>query len=128
MFASFTAPRPANWSIWFLLGPISFQPFGISALAEGTPFPNPFFADGHRVVSIPVNATQPVIGTLQIYSAGMDLMYSSGAQTSTGGGRQTFSWNGVTNDGRLASSGVYLFLLSLPAEKIVTGKIALLKQ
>ena len=128
MYASFSAVNPSNWSIWFLLGPNSFQPFGLSALAEGVAFPNPFFADGHGLVSIPINATQPVAGTLQIYSVGMDLMYSSGTQTSTGSGRQVFSWNGIRNDGRLASTGVYVFVLSLPDEKTITGKIALVKR
>jgi hypothetical protein len=128
MYASFSAVSPSHWSIWFLLGSNSFQPFGISALGEGVAFPNPFFADGHALVSIPINATQPVTGALQIYSVGMDLMYSSGNQTSTGSGRQVFSWNGIRNDGRLAPTGVYVFVLSLPDEKTITGKIALVQR
>jgi hypothetical protein len=128
LFAKFTTANPSTWDIWFLLGSNASQPFGVNALAEGTAFPNPFYADGRARVSIPIDGRSPVTGSLQIYSSGMDLVYLSHGDPTTVGSRQVFSWNGATNSGRIAASGVYVFVLSLSDDRTVTGKIALLRK
>jgi hypothetical protein len=128
VFARFSVANPATWSVWFLVGANAYQPFGVNALAEGTAFPNPFYADGRSRVSIPVDAGAVLTGSLQIYSTGMDLVYSSEGDPSSVGTRKVFTWDGTVQGGSLAKSGIYIFVLSLANDRTVTGKIALLRK
>lgn len=126
--ASFTADNLSVWSVWFFVGLGARQPFGIGALKEGTPFPNPLLADGVSAVSIPIDANAPIRGDLQIYDVAMNLVYASGDSPSTGAFRQVFRWNGTTVDGRVASTGVYVYHLSLSDGRTLVGKIAVLRR
>lgn len=128
VFARFSVANPAAWSVWFLVGANAYQPFGVNALAEGTAFPNPFYADGRSRVSIPIDGRATLTGNLQIYSTGMDLVYSSVGDPSSVGTRKVFTWDGTVQGGSLARSGIYIFVLSLSNDRTVTGKIALLRR
>jgi hypothetical protein len=128
LYASFSAGNLPLWSVWFFVGGRSSQPFGIGSLKEGTPFPNPWLADGRSTVSIPIDGSTPVLGNLQVYDAAMNLVFVSGDHLSTGASRQVFTWNGVTLDGHVASTGVYVYLLSLSNGRTITGKLAILRR
>jgi hypothetical protein len=128
LYASFSADNLALWSIWFFVGRNSLQPFGIGSLKEGTPFPNPWLADGQGTVSIPVDGNTPLTGTLQVYDAGMRLVYASGDQRSAGASRQVFQWSGRTVDGQIVRSGVYVYILSLSDGRTITGKMAIVRR
>jgi hypothetical protein len=128
IYAKFSAGDLPLWSIWFFVGGNSVLPSGLGSLKEGTAFPNPWFADGKSSVSIPVDATTPLMGQLQVYDAAMHRVYSSGDIPSTGATRQLFTWDGITSSGRVAATGVYVYYLSLSDGRTVKGKLAIIRR
>ena len=121
LFLSLNVSNPSQWVAW----DIERNVVGRPAVAEGSAYPNPFMPDIDGTVYIPAaNATE---GTIAIYSTSMELMYSAHQQVSSRLGQQVFVWNGKTNAGRAAQSGIYLFMLDLGG-RTVTGKFALLRK
>jgi len=100
---------------------------GPSAIVSGIPYPAPFFADGKRLVYVPINDPVSVAGTLSIYSSSMDFIYSSTQVSIAPLGKQAFSWNGRTDNGRVAETGVYIFVLEVAGD-VHMGKIALIRK
>jgi len=127
LYAKLTVADPVHWTMWFVVGKNVNQG---SQLPEGTPFPNPFVSDGKREVFIPLSSAAQVKCTLAIYNASMDLVYSRDVMSEARPilGRQAVSWNGLTTAGALAATGVYVYVLRLADDRLLTGKIALVKQ
>lgn len=110
---------PSNWFVKDLLG--------VAAVEDV--FPNPFLVDGKGFINFPVPALAPVPGTLSIFTASLDLVYSA-RQTSVYMpqlGRQMFRWNGKTLDNRPANSGVYLYVLETPTQTL-KGKFVVIRR
>ncbi len=128
VYVKLDVANPLLWTTWFIGDSSARLNQGFLALAEGTPFPSPFIPDGKALISIPVDGSEPVSGDLSIFTGNMDLVYTSGTAQSTGSARQLFSWNGVTDKGTLAPSGIYLFVLKLGNGRQVKGKIAVLRR
>lgn len=122
-FVKLSVDVPSNWWSWDI-----FQSgIGSSGSEEGVPFPNPFRPDFNAFVFIPVRDLQPVNGTLTIFSSSMDRVYGASQVSTPHVGRQVFSWNGRTDKGTEATSGIYMYVISL-IDRSVTGKIALLRK
>jgi len=94
-----------------------------------TVFPNPFVAQGMTTIKIPIGNFGKTQGTLSVFSASMDLVFSASASSvyTTSIGQQVFEWNGRNNDQQLAASGIYFYVLELPTQTL-TGKFALLRK
>lgn len=97
-----------------------------SAIAEGCPFPNPFYCNGSTKISIPSSGTY---GTLHVFDASMNLVYCGDVTSSTDVliGTNVFQWDGRNSKGSLASSGIYFFVLETSTCQH-KGKIALLRR
>ena len=128
VYVKLIVSTPLNWSTWYIVGSTARRDAGILTLREGSAFPNPFTPDGSSLVSIPVDGSSRVAGTLSVFSSSMDLVYSSDTQQSVGVERQVFTWDGRKGDGAAVPSGVYVFVLSLDGDRIVKGKIAVLRK
>jgi hypothetical protein len=124
LFASFSAPAPGGWGIWYLSAAGAVQPNGPSNLAEGTPFPNPFRPDGQKLLSIPVDAATSTTASLTILDAALARVHSSDALQGGGGVRRFFTWDGRTVGGQFAPSGIYLYVLTLSDGRRLMGKFA----
>ena len=109
-----------SWVAWTIgrEGPVA------GSAPEGTAFPNPYRPLTGSLLYFPANAEQ---ATLIIYSSGMELVYNGQQQPQARLGQNVLTWDGRTNSGREAPTGVYLFMLSLPGRR-VTGKFALVRQ
>jgi hypothetical protein len=123
IFVKLETAAPSVWYSWEIVnGGISSSP-----LREGLAFPNPFYPDGHSTLSIAVPVTAPATGSLSIFDASMNRVYSGEGTTSLLLGNFVFSWNGRTDNGAVAQTGVYIFVLDLPEQRI-TGKFALIRK
>lgn len=123
IFYKFQNADATNWHTWSIVnGGITPAP-----LREAVPFPNPFIADGRKSVYIPVGSTEPVAGTLTIFTASMVHVYSATAASVLRLGNHVFAWDGRTDDGEIAQSGVYLFVLELPG-RMLKGKVAVMRE
>ncbi len=122
VFYKLDVPDRTNWYTWEIHKGIVER-----VTAAGRAFPNPFRADGSRAVYIPVNSISPVTGTITIFSASMDLMYSATENSVTQPGSQAFSWNGRTLNNGIAPTGMYIYVIDLPDQRL-TGKIALIRE
>jgi hypothetical protein len=124
LFVKVSAVSPFAWELWSIVRGIP-RVVG-STIGEGTAFPNPFRPDGVARVLIPIDASSSVHGTVTIFTSGMDRVRSFTTLSQLEAGRHVFAWDGKTDDGELAETGVYLVVINV-AERIVTSKIAVVK-
>jgi len=123
IFVKLDVSDPANW---YSSDGVSGGT-GPSAIVAGLPYPSPFLSDGKNIAYIPIGATTPLAGTISIFSSDMNLVYSV-AQTSVAPlGKQTFVWNGRTENGELAESGIYFFAIEVLGD-VQRGKLALIRK
>jgi len=120
LYMSLNVADQSSWVAWEIGrgGPVA------GSAKEGSAFPNPFRTCAGSALYFPVDADA---GTVVIYSAGMELVYNGFQQSAPRLGQRVLSWNGISNSGRQAPTGVYIFFLSLPG-RTVTGKFALVRQ
>jgi hypothetical protein len=123
VFVKLDVADVSNWQSWDIhkgtVGPV---------VSTSKAFPNPFRADGRSPVYIPVNANSSVSGTLTIFSASMDLIYSATEDAiSPQPGTWSFFWNGTTLTNGVAASGTYIYVIDIPGQ-LLTGKIALIRE
>jgi hypothetical protein len=112
VFAKLNVSDAVNW----------FMP---GAAGSASPFPNPLHADGKSVVSFPTSTA--ATGTLSIFTSSMDLMHFSSTFPRSINGMNLFQWDGRNENGDLAASGIYLYVIEAGGERIV-GKFALLRK
>jgi hypothetical protein len=115
---------PINWARpWAIVGT------GVvaSSIPAGIPFPNPFLVDGGTNAYIPINASTPVEGQLSIYTSSLELVFRQGLTSKARQGKQSFAWDGRTNNGEIAKTGVYFFVLEIGNETL-KGKLAVVRK
>ncbi len=120
----------ADMSLWttYYLGD-TVRPYNDpSSFSSERPFPVPFHPGRMPYVYIPVEGVDRQKGSLYVFSASADLVTSmTDISSTTHLDRQMFTWNGRTNDGTFAPTGVYLFVIELPGGR-VTGKIPVVRE
>lgn len=127
IFSKLDVADVSLWSTWHI-GRGSPWPYVDPALfSSERPFPSPFHPRSDVWVYLPVDGTEQQRGSLTVFSASADLVRQIGDLSSTLHlGRQMFSWDGRMNDGSVAPTGVYLFVIELPSGRF-TGKIPLVR-
>jgi hypothetical protein len=121
LFGKLETQDLSSWYSWEIVNG-GVQP---AALSPGVPFPNPFRPDGRTSISIPVPFTAPVTGTLTIFTVDMNRVYRAEGVSTLLLGNHVFGWNGRTDEGPQAQSGIYIFVVELPDRRL-TGKFALI--
>ncbi len=128
LYASLQVADPSKWVMWYIVGESIQGNFDPAGLTEGISFPSPFIPGEQPTVYIPVADQQPVQGQVFVYSAGMDLVYASPPTSSVSYlTKQMFQWDGRTDAGSYAPTGVYLYVIELP-DRRVTGKVAVIRR
>jgi len=118
--------NPSDWSTWAIVnGLASKLGEAVPIAVQGSPFPNPFFADGS--VSIPVGSSSSITGDLVIFSSDMDRVFSQTVTSQSLGGIQVMQWEGKHDNGENAGSGIYLYVIGLP-DRVLTGKLAIIRR
>ena len=92
---------------------------------SATVFPNPFNPTKNSLY-ISYEDLSPTTLELSIYTSSYDLVYSNAPRTNYFFGKEYVVWNGTTNKGDVAASGVYYYVLS-NGEKHFTGKFAVVR-
>jgi hypothetical protein len=117
---------PTNWYTWNVVRD-GVGGTGTNAIG-GAPFPNPFMVDGKTTLRIPITSSLPIAGTLYIFTSSMDLVFSSShSSREQFSGQQAFEWKGNTDNGEIARTGIYFFVIELP-DQTLTGKIAVVRK
>jgi hypothetical protein len=112
---------PANWKS------IAIVNSEINLAGQSFPYPNPFIIGRSTRVSFPVDVTQQTSVTLTIYSSSLDLICSRVENSEPEYGRQVVVWDGKNSNGRLVSSGIYIYRI-VSADREYEGKIAVVRQ
>ena len=87
-------------------------------------YPQPFNYEQYNLLFLPTNPDVTNTTLLNIYSPDMNLVYS-GKQPISSNGNIVASWNGLDNDGKKLTSGVYIFVTKAN-DKIKKGKLVIL--
>lgn len=125
LYARVRGEIPSDWSSW-VIWDTTVSGGARVLVPEATPFPNPFRPDGSNTVNIPLNATAPVKATLAIFSSSFERVATVEGVSSSFNGTQVVSWDGKTDRGSMAGSGIYVFVLTLP-DRTLTGKVAVVR-
>jgi hypothetical protein len=125
LYARVRGEIPSDWSSWVIWDTTITGGARVS-VPEATPFPNPFKPDGTNEVLIPLSATAEVKATLAIFSTSFERVAMIEGQSSSFNGTQVVRWNGKTDRGAMAGSGVYIFVVTLP-DRTLTGKVAVVR-
>ena len=128
LYAKLDVDNAGLWSTWYLVGD-SVRPYvDPSSFSSDRPFPCPFHPSGGSLVYVPVAATGPTQGGFYIFTSSGDLVRRiPDASSMTHLSRQMFAWDGRTDNGSLAPTGVYVFVLDLSGQRI-TGKIPVIRE
>lgn len=90
-------------------------------------FPSPFNYS-YSVLYIPVDQNSSGQFNLNIYSIGMKLVYSSlASEIQLDGVKPVIIWNGLDNNNRKLSSGVYIYVIKL-GSNVKKGKIVIFNE
>ena len=116
------------WSTWYIVRGTPQPYIDPSLFSSERPFPSPFRPAVHSFVYIPVEETEQQRGALYIFSASADLVRNiSDISSIKHLDRQMFSWDGRMNDGNVAPTGVYMFVIELPGRRVI-GKIPVVRE
>jgi hypothetical protein len=112
-FVKTNYPSSSSWVYWDL-----------GALSSPAAFPSPFSPGPGHYMYFPVSSSH---GTLSVFSSAMELVFSGERPAENRLGRTVVSWDGRSNRGEYAASGVYFFVLDTP-DKSLTGKFAVIRK
>lgn len=119
----FSAPDPAEWYTWDVVR----NNVGVAAAEEGAAFPNPFRAGRGRTMAFAVGSDAASGAALTVFTPGLTRVYGTSGTPVPEFGRLVLRWDGRTERGEPAASGVYFFLLEA-AGRTVRGKFVLLQE
>lgn len=119
----FSAADPSAWYTWDVVR----NSVGVAAAEEGAAFPNPFRAGRGRTMAFAVGSDAASGAALTVFTPGLTRVYGTSGVPVQEFGRLVFRWDGRTERGEAAASGVYFFLLEA-AGRTVRGKFVLLQE
>ncbi len=93
---------------------------------DDPPYPNPFIADRTRQIVFPV-WTQGDDAELAVYSSDLREIYHGRKGVDHKFGKTMIQWDGVMNNGLLAPSGIYYYVMTVKGDTH-RGKIAILQK
>lgn len=88
-------------------------------------YPNPFSPTQHSVVRIKYQMERPGPVTIRIFDFGMNPVRTIRVPAVSSSGAYETTWNGLTENGRIASNGTYFYSIET-SEGFTNGKILLL--
>jgi hypothetical protein len=128
VYAKLDVADIAKWTTWFAVRDSASPGIDPSSFSSQRPFPSPFRPGRHACVYIPLDGADQQRGSLYIFSASYDLVRGVADCASVVHlGKQMFTWDGRMNNGSVAPTGVYLYVIDIPGGRI-TGKIPLVRE
>lgn len=126
LFVKLDVADEANWYSWrvdtMIVAP---QPPAVSF--EIRVGPNPFITGGTERLRFRAASGDNTVGTLTILASSADLVYQRTGTATRDVDANVFHWDGVTDKGEDAPSGVYFYILEVGG-RTVTGKFALIRK
>jgi hypothetical protein len=124
IFGKLEVANSTFWSVFFVTRDSTYQYVEPAAM----PFPVPFHPGKQIFVYLPAGSAEQQQGSVCIFNAAADLVRDLPSVTSTlFRNRQVFTWDGRTNDGSVASTGIYFYVISA-AGKELKGKIVVVRE
>lgn len=122
-----TSDRGETWQILRVDVPLAggnqYQPDAPDV--ETYAYPNPFSPSQHSVVRIKYRMEQPGPATIRIFDFGMNSVRTIRVPTVSSSGSYETVWDGLTENGRIASNGTYFYSIET-SDGFTNGKILLL--
>ncbi len=114
------ANDPQNWKSIAFINPSIIA-------SDDPPYPNPFIADGMRQIVFPIWIQTATDAELAVYSSDLREIYYGRKEAKPKLMKNLIYWDGVMNNGLLAPSGVYYYVITVKGETR-HGKIAILQK
>jgi hypothetical protein len=112
-FVKTNYPSSSSWVYWDL-----------GTLSSPAAFPSPFSPGPGHFMYFPLSSSH---GTLSVFTSAMELVFSGDLPAENRLGRTVVSWDGRSNRGEFAASGVYFFVVDTP-DKSLTGKFVVIRK
>lgn len=127
LFVKLDVVDSTNWYMWRVDTLIAKPPPAISSFRTSIG-PNPFIPVGSDdEFKVYVSSGDERVGTLTILSSSSDLVYRTTQTATEYGFTNFFRWNGITDGGVKAGTGVYFYVLEVGGHTF-TGKFALIRK
>ncbi len=123
-FAKLTTDKPIYWYSSEILNNLVIHQGAIFVTSSNYVYPNPFFYEKNQFINIPLNGNNNSNVDLNVYSTGMELVYSSSVVVKDG---KIVQWNGKGNSNNKLASGVYIYAIKNGSETI-TGKVVIFNE
>ena len=122
-FAKLSTTNPVYWYSSEILNNLLIHEGIISTSTSTFVYPNPFVYEKNSYVNVPLTTNNSVVD-LNVYTVGMELVYSSTVVVSPG---KIVRWNGRTNSNNKLPSGVYIYAIK-NGNDTITGKVVIFNE
>ncbi len=123
-FAKLSTNKPNYWYSSEILNNLLIHEGTISITAVSFIYPNPFVYEKNLYINIPLEGNNNSVVDLNVYTVGMELVYSSSVVVSPG---KLVRWNGRSNNNNKLASGVYIYAIKNGNETL-TGKVVIFNE
>ena len=122
-FAKLSTTNPVYWYSSEILNNLLIHEGIISTSTSTFVYPNPFVYEKNSYVNVPLTTNNSMVD-LNVYTVGMELVYSSTVVVSPG---KIVRWNGRTNSNNKLPSGVYIYAIK-NGNDTITGKVVIFNE
>ena len=123
-YAKLTTGKPIYWYSSEILNNLVIHQGAVTTITTDFVYPNPFIYEKNLYINIPVNGSNNSVVDLNVYTAGMELVYSSSVEVSGG---KIIKWNGRGNNNNKLGSGVYIYAIK-NGGNTYTGKLVIINE
>ncbi len=123
-YAKLTTIKPIYWYSSEILNNLVIHQGAITTISSNFVYPNPFIYDKNQYINIPLSGNNNSIVDFNVYTVGMELVYSSSVEVSGG---KIIRWDGKSNDNKKLASGVYIYAIK-NGNKTYTGKLVIFNE
>ncbi len=125
-FARLASGKPLSWYSSEILNNLLIREGEIINTNSSFAYPNPFIYDkgNDGFIKIPLSGENTASVEMNVYSASMELIYSSSINVSAG---KLVRWNARNNNNNRLASGVYIYAIK-NGDETVTGKVVIFNE
>lgn len=127
-YSKLIVSNPGIWQLTeFVNGQLVVSTTPPATTTDDFAYPNPFNYKNGPLIYLPVSSGNPTSATLNIYSTGLNLMYSDSKNVVNINGKNFVMWNGRQTNNNKLPTGVYIYVTKV-GDDILKGKLVIFNE